>query len=46
MEAPPAMAGTQSSLWNSHNSHPRVLLPIQTNDKASCPYCGVEYALK
>lgn len=32
-----------STLWNSH---PRVFIPLeQTGDRATCPYCGAEYAL-
>ena len=30
------------SLWNSH---PRVYLPIETQGRSKCPYCGAEYLL-
>lgn len=33
----PAMA-----LWNSH---PRVYLPLEDQDHATCPYCGAEFVL-
>lgn len=30
------------SLWNSH---PKVYLPLNSEGKAQCPYCGAEYTL-
>ncbi len=29
-------------LWNAH---PRVYLPIEESNEASCPYCGTQYRL-
>ncbi|MBP6533554.1 MAG: zinc-finger domain-containing protein [Arenimonas sp.] len=30
------------ALWNQH---PKVVLPIEANGHAKCPYCGAEYRL-
>lgn len=30
------------SLWNSH---PRVMLAIEPQGQAKCPYCGADYVL-
>lgn len=30
----------------SWNSHPRVYLPIEKEQKVNCPYCGTGYVLK
>ena len=30
---------------NAWNGHPRVFLPIQSNGKIECPYCGTIYKL-
>lgn len=30
------------TLWNSH---PRVYMPLEDNNQATCPYCGAEYVL-
>ena len=27
------------------NQHPKVVLPIEANGTAKCPYCGAEYRL-
>ncbi len=29
-------------LWNSH---PKVFLPIESEGKSKCPYCGAEFTL-
>lgn len=31
------------SVWNSH---PRVYLPVKSQGRATCPYCGAEFVLK
>jgi uncharacterized Zn-finger protein len=30
------------ALWNQH---PKVVIPIEANDTAKCPYCGAAYRL-
>lgn len=32
----------EDSKWDSH---PKVMLPIEGNGFAKCPYCGTEYIL-
>ena len=31
------------TLWDQH---PRVYIPIQMNESATCPYCGTTFTLK
>ena len=35
-------AGPKNETWNGH---PRVFLPIQSNSRIECPYCGSVYQL-
>lgn len=35
-------SGPQNEVWNGH---PRVFLPIESNSKIECPYCGAVYQL-
>lgn len=36
-------SGPENESWNGH---PRVFLPIQSNDSIECPYCGTVYRLE
>ncbi|MAJ91852.1 MAG: hypothetical protein CMF40_06665 [Legionellales bacterium] len=31
------------NLWSQH---PKIYLPINSSNKAKCPYCGTEYILE
>ena len=35
-------AGPKNETWNGH---PRVFLPVQSNSRIECPYCGSVYQL-
>ena len=35
-------AGPKNETWNGHT---RVFLPIQSNSRIECPYCGSVYQL-